>query len=44
MIVAFILTALSAVFHLYYISKAGGFWRDEANTAALASALADPAH
>ena len=35
--VALVLTALVVVLHLYYIPKAGGLWRDEANTAALAS-------
>lgn len=34
---ALILTAVIGFFHLYFISKAGGLWRDEANTAALAS-------
>ncbi|MBA2271886.1 MAG: hypothetical protein H0W20_15015 [Chthoniobacterales bacterium] len=34
---ALLLTAVIGFFHLYYISKAGGLWRDEANTAALAS-------
>ncbi|HSH37944.1 MAG TPA: hypothetical protein VK993_04090 [Chthoniobacterales bacterium] len=31
------LTALAVALHVYYTSKAGGLWRDEANTAALAS-------
>ena len=35
--VALVLTVLVVGFHVYYISKAGGLWRDEANTAALAS-------
>lgn len=31
------LTAAAAFFHVYYITRAGALWRDEANTAALAS-------
>ena len=34
---ALALTAVVVLLHVYYTSKAGGLWRDEANTAALSS-------